>query len=107
MPNPYIVRSSIDQLAGRDATPRIYFTGVPEEGVLRIYSVSGQWLQEITWTRSDLIYQGNDSPSGDLPYNLSSREGLNLSSGLYIYVLTATGPNGKNQVQRGKFVIIR
>ena len=107
VPNPYIVRSSIDELVGRDATPRIYFTGVPEEGVLRIYSVSGQWLQELTWTRSDLIYQGNDSPSGDLPYNLRSREGLNLSSGLYIYVLTATGPNGKNQVQRGKFVIIR
>ncbi len=107
VPNPYIVRSSVDELAGRDATPRIYFTGVPEEGVLRVYSASGQWLQELTWTRSDLIYQGNDSPSGDLPYNLRSREGLNLSSGLYFYVLTATGPNGKNQVQRGKFVIIR
>jgi len=107
VPNPYIVRSSIDELAGRDATPRIFFTGVPEEGVLRVYSASGQWLQEITWTRSDLIYQGNDAPSGDLPYNLRSREGLNLSSGLFFYVLTATGPNGKNQVQRGKFVIIR
>ena len=107
VPNPYIVRSSIDEMAGRDATPRIFFTGVPEEGVLRVYSASGQWLQELTWTRSNLIYQGNDSPSGDLPYNLRSREGLNLSSGLYFYVLTATGPNGKNQVQRGKFVIIR
>lgn len=107
VPNPYIVRSTTDEVAGRDATPRIFFTGVPEEGVLRVYTASGQWLQELTWTRSDLIYQGNDSPSGDLPYNLRSREGLNLSSGLYFYVLTATGPNGKNQVQRGKFVIIR
>ena len=30
-----------------------------------------------------------------------------MTSGLYIYVLTATGSAGKNQVQRGKFVIIR
>ena len=107
VPNPYIVRSDMDDLAGRTPTARIYFTGVPEQGVLRVYSVSGQYLQELTWSSADLIYRGNNTPTGDLPYNLRTREGIDLGSGLYLYVLTATGPNGKNQVQRGKFVIIR
>ena len=108
VPNPYIVRSDNDGVDGaRLAVPRIYFTNVPEEGVLRVYSVSGQFLQELTWTKSDLTYAGNNSTSGDLPFNLRTREGTDMTSGLYIYVLTATGSAGKNQVQRGKFVIIR
>ncbi len=107
VPNPYIARSDLDELTGRAPTPRIYFTGVPEQGVLRIYSVSGQFLQELTWTRSDLVRSGNNAPSGDLPWNMRTREGLEIASGLYIYVLTATGPNGKDQVQRGKFVVIK
>ena len=107
VPNPYIARSDVDQLSGRNATSRIFFTGVPEEGVLRIYSVSGQFLQELSWKKSDLTYQGNNAPTGDLPFNLRTREGLDMSSGLYLYVLTATGSSGNGQIQRGKFVIIR
>ncbi|WP_411279115.1 hypothetical protein [Gemmatimonas sp.] len=108
VPNPYIVRSDVDGIDGtRLSVPRIYFTNVPEQGLLRVYSVSGQFLQELTWTKSDLTYAGNNSTSGDLPFNLRTREGTDMTSGLYIYVLTATGSAGKNQVQRGKFVIIR
>ncbi len=107
VPNPYIVRSDMDEVNGRTSNARIWFTGVPEQGILRIYSVSGQFLQELTWTAADLTYQGNVTVTGDLPYNLRTREGVELSSGLYLYVLTATGPNGKDQVHRGKFAIIR
>jgi hypothetical protein len=107
VPNPYVVRSDIDNLNGRTPTPRIYFTGVPEEGILRVYSVSGQFLQELTWKKSDLTYSGNNASTGDLPFNLRTREGLDMSSGLYLYVLTATGVSGNDQIQRGKFVIIR
>jgi hypothetical protein len=38
---------------------------------------------------------------------LRTREGTDLSSGLYIYVITATGAGGKKQTARGKFVVIR
>ena len=107
VPNPYVARADIDQLTGRTPTSRVYFTGVPEQGVLRVYSVSGQFLQELTWTKADLLNQGNNAPSGDLPFNLRTREGLDMASGLYLYVLTATGTSGNSQVQRGKFVIIR
>ncbi|MEP6781501.1 MAG: hypothetical protein ABJC26_16505 [Gemmatimonadaceae bacterium] len=107
VPNPYLARSDVDVVNNRVATQRIYFTNVPEQGILRVYSISGQFLQELKWTRADLINVGSNTPSGDLPYNLRSREGIDLGSGLYLYVLTATGTNGGNLVKKGKFVIFR
>ncbi|MBL0937354.1 MAG: hypothetical protein IBJ03_00555 [Gemmatimonadaceae bacterium] len=109
VPNPYLVRSNNDQMgtSDRNTQSRIQFIGVPPEGTLSIFSVSGQFLQKLTWTASDLQRSGNDSPNGDLSYDLRTREGLELASGLYLYVLTATGEQGGNQVHRGKFVIIR
>ncbi len=108
VPNPYIVQSTIDDRDGaRTQLAKLLFTGVPSEGTLRIYSVSGQLLQQITWTPQDLTNIGLGQLNGDLPYNLRTREGLELGSGLYLYVLTAGGPNANGQVARGKFVVIR
>jgi len=102
VPNPYVVVSDVDKInAGRTGDPRVIFTGVPQEGVLRIYSVSGQFLQQLSWTPADL------NGTGDLAYNLRTREGLDLSSGLYIYVITAKGVNAGSPIARGKFVVIR
>ena len=63
--------------------------------------------QQLSWTQSDLLASGNNSPHGDLPFNLRTKEGLDLMSGLYVYVLTATGANANGKVARGKFVVIR
>ena len=102
VPNPYVVVSDVDRLfAGRVGDPRIIFTGVPQEGVLRIYSVSGQFLQQLSWTPADL------NGTGDLAYDLRTREGLDLAAGLYIYVLTPKGANAGSPLARGKFVVIR
>jgi hypothetical protein len=102
VPNPYVFQSDFDLLlsTGR-GDPRLLFTGVPATGTLRIYSVSGQFLQQLTWTEADL------NGTGDLPYNLLTREGTELASGLYIYVITASGASGGTQTARGKFVVIR
>jgi hypothetical protein len=72
---------------------------------MRIYTVSGQFVQQLTWTAADLEATGSGQPTGDLPYNLRSREGLDLGTGLYLYVITPAG-NGGAPI-RGKFVIIR
>jgi hypothetical protein len=106
VPNPYVLQTDMD-VVGRGTPARVMFTGVPEQGTLRVYSVSGEWIQELNWTAADLTYQGNITTTGDLPFALKTRGGHDMSSGLYLYVLTATGPNGGNQVHRGKFVIIR
>jgi hypothetical protein len=111
VPNPYIVQSEFDQI-GTNRTrieARIRFVNVPAEGMIRIYSVSGQLLQQLTWTPADLIASGAESPHGDLPYNLRTREGLDLGPGLYMFVLTPKGDPAitNGMVARGKFVIIR
>lgn len=103
VPNPFVVQSAYDDIGGgRRGDPRLMFSGVPTRGSLRIYSVSGQFLQELTWEPGDL-----ESGSGDLPWNLRTREGTAVAGGLYIYVLTANDADGKKVNARGKFVIIR
>jgi hypothetical protein len=101
VPNPFIVQSNYDRLAADGSTAsRLLFVNVPVEGMLRIYTVSGQMVQQLSWTASDLIASGDNSAHGDLPYNLRNAKGR-------VFVLTARGPNAKGQVARGKFVIIR
>jgi hypothetical protein len=108
VPNPYVVQSNIDDITGnRVGIPRVMFTSVPLQGVVRVYSVSGQLMQQLSWTAADLQNTNTGQTSGDLPFILRSREGLDMGSGLYLYVLTATGPGANGQVARGKFVIIR
>jgi hypothetical protein len=108
VPNPYVVQSNLDDITGnRVGIPRVMFTNVPLQGTLRIYSVSGQLMQQLSWTAADLVSSETGNTSGDLPFILRTREGLDMGSGLYLYVLTATGPGANGQVARGKFVIIR
>lgn len=102
VPNPYVVQSQFDQGPPNGfQSPRILFTGVPASGSLWIYSVSGQFLQRLDWTPADL------NGTGDLAYDLKTREGLDLGAGLYIYVIKAKDSRGHEQTARGKFVVIR
>lgn len=102
VPNPFVVFSGF-QTAIEE--PRILWTNVPPTGTMRIYTVSGQFAQQITWTPADL--QG----AGDLYWDLKTREGIDIASGLYLWVLTApsdpSNPNSTPLRARGKFVVIR
>jgi len=91
-------------LAGQTGASRpLIFQGVPPQGVIRIYTVSGQLVQQLSWTPADL---GGDN--GDLQYNLRTREGLELAGGLYLFMVTGKDVNGKELGQHmGKFVVIR
>lgn len=108
VPNPYVVQSTFDEVdAARTGTARLRFTNVPSSGILRLYTVSGQLVQQTSWTPADLLAAGNGSPNGDLPFTLRTREGLDIGSGLYIWVITTTDANARKQIARGKLVIIR
>lgn len=102
VPNPFVVVSQYNVVSNtRVGDARVNFTGVPSSGSIRIYSLSGQFLQEITWTPADL------NGTGDLPYDLRTREGTDLASGLYIFVVKGRGQTGGTEMARGKFVVIR
>ncbi|MDQ3516938.1 MAG: hypothetical protein M3466_00870 [Gemmatimonadota bacterium] len=120
VPNPYVVQSGFDAVdANRTGSPRILFTNVPVAGSMRIYSVAGQFIQALSWTQSDLevncrpLQPGGEPTAcdltGDLAYNLRTREGLEIGTGLYLYVITpkTDNGNGNGNAIRGKFVIIR
>jgi len=81
------------------------FTNMPPVGTLRIYTLSGQFVQQIDWTATDI------AGDGDLFYDLKSREGIDLATGLYIWSVTApsnpTVATSAPVTSRGKFVIIR
>jgi hypothetical protein len=98
VPNPYIMYSVYEQETG---TRRIMFTNLPPEGRIRIYTASGQFVQEMNWGPEDLM--GN----GDLFYNLRTVEDNEMSAGVYLYLVEATGPTGGNAKKLGKFIIIR
>ena len=87
------------------ADSRLLFTNLPSRGALRVYTVSGQFVQQITWEGDDL--EGD----GDLFWDMKTREGIDIASGLYLWVVTApTDPSNANSgtIQaRGKFVVIR
>jgi len=102
VPNPYLLFSAYQTSPDQ---PRLLFTHVPPQGTLRIYTVAGQFVQQITWVPADL------EGEGDLVWNLTTRYGETVASGLYVWVLTAprepSNPTGGAVTVRGKFVVIR
>jgi hypothetical protein len=99
VPNPYVMYSEFATSGGTD---RVIFTHMPPNGVLRVYTVTGQFVQKINWGPNDL--NGN----GDLFFNLRTREGNEMGAGLFLFVLTAKDENGGEiGTARGKFVLIK
>jgi hypothetical protein len=95
VPNPYVLTTSY-------AGGGLLFTHLPPRGVLRIYTVSGQFVQQIRWNETDL--RGD----GDVIWDLRTREGKAVQGGLYLYVLTALDAADRPiGVRRDRFVIIR
>ena len=93
VPNPYLFASQYE----RSTTERVLkFVNLPPQGRIRIFDVAGRFIQELNYTPADLS-------AGDLAWDLSTREGLELSYGLYVFVLETE--DGKKAM--GKFVVIR
>jgi hypothetical protein len=103
VPNPYVVFSAYEQ---NNIDRRIMFRGLPacpveDRCTIEIYTVSGQFVQRITYDIEDLA--GN----GDLFWNMRTRENTDLQSGLYLFVVSGRLASGQALKKLGKFVIIR
>jgi hypothetical protein len=102
VPNPYIMYSRYQIATATQDDARLMFTHLPPEGTLRIFTVTGQFVQQITWGPEDLA--GN----GDLFWNMRTREGTDAASGLYLLVVEARNPATNQMLKKiSKFVIIR
>ncbi|MBI4410565.1 MAG: hypothetical protein HY561_12705 [Gemmatimonadetes bacterium] len=99
VPNPYIIFSSFEQQAGNK---RLMFTHLPPGGKIQIFTVAGQFVQELTWAETDL------EGAGDLFFDMRTREGTEMAAGLYLYVVTARDPGSGRELRKlGRFIIIR
>ncbi len=100
VPNPYVMYSSFEQSTANQQ--RVMFTHLPPQGSIRIYTATGQFVQQIRWVPADL------NGSGDLYFNLLTREGTLMASGLYLFTVEGSGTSGTTKrKQVGRFIIIR
>jgi hypothetical protein len=95
IPNPYVTRAEWDLSPNRtDPSGRkIVFAGLPASpATVQIYTVAGDLVRALE----------HDGRTGSVDWDLLSRNGQPVVSGVYLYVVQATG-----LLERGKLVIVQ
>jgi hypothetical protein len=100
VPNPYIVANVFEEPLPPNVRGRgervIYFTNVPPQSKIHIYTSSGNLVQT-------LEHDGNLN-TGSVEWDLRSKEGLDIAYGVYFYVVEVEGISDK---KTGKLAIIK
>ena len=104
-PNPYIV-TGLNDIRSNSTSHNINFLNLPSDYVLTIMDVSGQ-----------IVFQteATSAVNGQFTWNMQSKDGIEVASGLYIYHLEYTFDRGQSFVSRqsgnrsvtGHFAILR
>jgi hypothetical protein len=97
VPNPYVGAASWEPSTtevGRGER-RIYFMHLPSECTIRIYTISGKFVDEVHHSSS--ISDGQES------WDLVSKDGMDIAFGVYVYQIDAPGVGQKI----GKFAVIK
>jgi len=107
VPNPYRGRAGWDLTPSpSDPTGRhVDFLNMPRGAwTLRIYTIAGDLVEEIhnDDTQSNGRPQQESPDDGQASWNLISRNGQDVTSGIYLFSVAST-----MGTQRGKFVLIR
>jgi hypothetical protein len=99
VPNPYIATNLMETaIANQYLNQRrqILFTHIPANCVIRIFTPSGVLVDKIDVT--------NEPTSGIVPWDLVSREGLEIAAGMYIFHVKS---NVTGDEKVGKFAVIK
>jgi len=97
VPNPYTGAASWEprSLSVGRGERRIYFIHLPPKCTIRIYTISGYLVQT--------LHHNGTIDDGQEPWNLVSRDGMDIAYGIYVYYVDAPGIGKKI----GKFAIIK
>jgi hypothetical protein len=97
VPNPYVASAAFEPerfaVAGRGER-RMEFRNVPAGATIRIYTVRGTLVQTLTH---------DGSMTGMVPWNLRTRDNLEVAPGLYVFHVDA----GQAGTHVGRFAIIK
>ena len=99
VPDPYIAVSSLERVVlneeeGRGER-RIDFVNLPRNCSVKIFTAAGKLVRELEHAATD--------DNRRLPWDLRTKDGLEISHGIYFYVVEAPGIGMK----RGKFAVIK
>jgi hypothetical protein len=97
VPNPYVGAASWEpstSTTGRGER-RVYFIHLPNKCTIRIYTVSGNLVKT--------LYRDTPLTDGQEPWDLTTKDGMSLAFGVYIFHVDAPGIGQKI----GKFAIIK
>ncbi|MDR3626609.1 MAG: hypothetical protein P4L45_07240, partial [Ignavibacteriaceae bacterium] len=97
VPNPYVAAASWEPTTtstGRGER-RVYFIHLPAKCTIRIYTVSGSLVQT--------LYHDATLANGQEPWNLISKDGMDIAFGVYVFHVDAPGLGQKI----GRFAIIK
>ena len=97
VPNPYIAQSIFEPSnvyqSGRGER-RIYFMNLPEQCKIKIYTKTGKLV--------DTIQHEGTGGDGMEPWDLVSKDGMNIAYGIYFFTVEAY-----DKVSTGKFAVIK
>ncbi|MCF7859327.1 MAG: hypothetical protein K9N07_08420 [Candidatus Cloacimonetes bacterium] len=122
VPNPYIGQSSFDGRKEDDFTGdrsrRIWFVNLPIDCTIRIFTLSGDLVDEVVHhggegeeiinpsvaLNKDKLKQSDFSATGMEPWDLLSRNNQIIAPGVYLF---SVEEQGTGDIKVGKFVIIK
>jgi len=97
VPNPYVASASFEPerfaISGRGER-RLEFRAIPQGATIRIYTLRGEMVKEL---------HQDGALTGMVPWNLRSKDNLEVAPGLYVYHVDA----GELGEYVGKFAIIK
>ena len=99
VPNPYVATNVMEPAVSNqflNQRRRIMFTNVPAQALIKIFTVSGVLVDEISI---------NNSPDkGIVHWDMLTREGLEIAAGMYLFHIEALA-TGDQKI--GKFAVIK
>ena len=99
VPNPYIATAIWEQApavsSGGRGERKIYFTNLPPECKIKIFTVSGTLVRE--------LQKSNSITDSSLPWDLLKMDGMDVAYGLYVFHVDAPGIGE----HIGRFVLIK
>ena len=111
-PNPYRVNAAWDGIS--EDTRKLYFYNLPAKSEIRIYTLAGEIVAELSHDASNNTGNINwysefsDDPrilaGGEEAWDLQSQANQNITTGLYLYTVKDLV---SGRVQTGKFAIIK
>jgi len=109
VPNPYVATNLMEPaLENPDLNQRrrLMFTHIPERCTIKIFTVSGVFVDEIRAPEDGLVTWGGlgQTTTGIIHWDLKTHEGLDVAAGIYIFHVKDE-ETGEEKI--GKFAVIK